>query len=467
MLRLRIAILYILLLPFTLFANSKTSSGEDVLNNEKTRILFIIDCSYNMNEKWQSGSKIKITQSLISNIVDSIDKYDNVEIGLRVFGNEKDYSIGDCDDTQLLVPFYRQNGDNIKAKLKALVPKGISTVARSLEKASEDFPKEKNCRNIIIMIVDNIDKCDGDVAMISQQMQKKGIYIKPFIIGISKGMKNNYEDCGNYYEVKGEIDFSRTLNNIIKQALHSTIVQINLLDINNENTETNIPITFYDSESKMLRYTFIHTLGYNGVSETMSIDPLIQYDIVANTIPPVKKEKVSIQAGTRTSVSLKTPQGTLALTNSSNKTLTQKNYPVIIKKAGQKATINVQNIGSKEKYLVGKYDLEVLSLPRLEINNVEISQSSITTIEIPNCGLLKIDKQSRDIGGSIFMKEKNETKWVKNLSIDVIKEAIELLPGNYVIVAKSSSSQLSNTIVQEFKIESNKITNVQLVEKKL
>ncbi|MBQ7984945.1 MAG: VWA domain-containing protein, partial [Bacteroidales bacterium] len=274
-----IKILFLLLaLPFVCSSQpSGVKITKQKYDSEKTRILFIVDCSYSMNERWQSNTKIKIAQSLISNIVDTLALYSDVETALRVFGNEKNYSDGNCDDTQLLTPFYRLNADNMKAKLKTLIPKGTSAVAKSLQKAADDFPSDKNCRNIVIMIVDNIDKCDGDVSAVSQMMQKQGKYIRPFIIGTSRGMKNIYENCGNYYEVKGEVEFSKVLNNTIKQALHGTTLQVNLLDVNMEATETNVPITFYDSESHNLRYSFIHSFSANGTSDTVSVDPLVKY----------------------------------------------------------------------------------------------------------------------------------------------------------------------------------------------
>ena len=45
-------------------------------------------------------------------------------------------------------------------------------------------------------------------------------------------------------------------------------------------------------------------------------------------------------------------------------------------------TCNVQETNSKEKYLIGKYDIEVLTIPRFTFENIEIEQSETTTINI-------------------------------------------------------------------------------------
>ena len=457
----------LLLLPFHLFAQANKNTDNQRQNNEKTRILFVVDCSHNMNERWQSDTKIKITQVLLSNIIDSLAGYDNVECALRVFGNEKEYTSSDCEDTHLLVPFYRMNGDNIKAKLKTLIPKGTSAVAKSLEKSAEDFPKDKYSRNIVVMIVDNIDKCDGDINQISTAMQKGGKYIKPFIIGISKGMKKNYDACGIYYEAKGEIDFSKALNMIVKQALHNTTVQVNLLNNKQEITETDIPLMFYDNESGQLRYSFIHTFNSAGQSDTLQIDPLIRYNVVAMTIPPVEKKNISFEAGEHSVLNLSSPQGTLYIKYvNTSKTFSPKIYPVAVKNISNDEIINVQSLNTKTKYLTGMYNLEVMTLPRLIIDSVEISQSSTTTIEIPETGVARIEKQKSDITGSIFVVKDGKTQWIKDMEQATIKENLDLLPGEYLIVAKSKSSLHSaQTITQEFKIESNKTTNISLVVK--
>ncbi|MBO6117594.1 MAG: VWA domain-containing protein [Bacteroidales bacterium] len=460
-------IIALLVLPFCVIAQTDKNSVSGNKNTEKTRILFVVDCSHNMNEKWQSDTKIKITQVLLSNIIDSLAGYDNVECALRVFGNEKEYTSADCDDTHLLVPFYRLNGDNIKAKLKTLIPKGTSAVAKSLEKSAEDFPKDKLSRNIVVMIVDNIDKCDGDINQISAAMQKSGKYIKPFIIGISKGMKKNYDACGTYYEAKGEIDFSKALNTIVKQALHNTTVQVNLLNNKQEITETDIPLMFYDNESGQLRYSFVHTFNSSGQSDTLQIDPLIKYDVVAMTIPPVEKKNVSFEAGEHSVVNLSTPQGTLYIKYVNNsKTYSPKIYPVAVKKVANNEIINVQPLNSKTKYIAGTYNLEVMTLPRLIIDSVEVSQSSVTTIEVPETGVARIEKQKSDIIGSIFVVKNGKTQWIKDIEEGNLKENIDLLPGEYLIAAKSKSSLRSaDTVTQEFKIESNKTTNISLVVK--
>ena len=66
----------------------------------------------------------------------------------------------------------------------------------------------------------------------------------------------------------------------------------------------------------------------------------------------------------------------------------------IVRKAGDLNTLHIQTFNSTEKYIIGKYDLEILTLPRIYLNKVDIAQSKTTTIEIPQSGNVTITKPS-------------------------------------------------------------------------
>ncbi len=433
---------------------------------QTTRILFILDCSNSMYGMWQSNTKIKIAQNLVSNIVDTLSDCNGVEIALRAYGHTKDYPPQDCDDTKLEVGFSANNGEQIKAKLKALVPKGTTPIAATLEKCVGDFPDCDNCRNIIVLITDGTDECSGDVCAASKALQKKGAFLKPFIIGIGRGMREYFECAGAYYEVSNEIEFSKALNDVVNQALNNTTSQVNLLDTYMEASETNVPMTFYDSQSKKLRYTFMHTFNAKGMPDTLILDPLINYDIVVHTIPPVKVEKVQLNPGRHTIIPIKTPQGSMIITLAEDKGKNPaKNMAVIVRESGKPEVVNIQELNKSEKYIVGKYDLEILTKPRLKIENVEVGQSATTTIEIPQSGTLLLNKGKGNMLCSIFVKDSEETKWVCNLEESRQNESIDLLPGQYMVVVRAKTAdKTTKTQVKDFKIESKKTTTINLAK---
>ena len=125
-------------------------------------------------------------------------------------------------------------------------------------------------------------------------------------------------------------------------------------------------------------------------------------------------------------------------------------------------TLHVQQLNATEKYIVGKYDLEILTLPRIKLNKVDIAQSKTTTIEIPLSGSVSISKISEG-PGSLFVEQDNKQVWVCNLNSNLLQETIVLQPGRYRIEYRPKNAKESiYTVERFFKIESGISTTVKL-----
>ena len=462
------AVKYIFLITLVLFSTFTNAQIKKVKDDNEppptlTRILFIFDASQSMFGRWQSDTKISIAQKLLSNMLDSLKKVENLELALRVYGHQKNFPPQDCNDTKLEVPFDKDNVSKISQKLRSIVPRGTTPIAYSLEKSAEDFPVCKDCRNIVILITDGIEECGGDPCSVSIMLQKRGIILKPFIIGIGKNFKESFDCVGTYFDATSEAEFNKALNVVISQALNSTTAQVNLLDTEGKPTETNVNMTFYDNFSGLVKYNFIHTFNNRGLPDTIVIDPLVKYDLVVHTIPPVSLNNIKLTPGKHTVIALDAPQGYLKLKLMGN-SITQnvKNLNCIIRKKGDMTTLNIQHFNQTEKYLIGNYDLEVLSLPRLIIKDVEVKQSYTTSIEIPIPGIAIINKSVEGFG-SLYVLEDNTMKWIYNLSDKDPVETIVLQPGKYRVVFRGKlSTRTISTIDKEFNVDSGASTTVNL-----
>lgn len=456
---------------FIIFIAANQLSNAQLVTEEEealplTRILFVFDASQSMYGRWQSDMKINIAQKLLSNVLDSLKDVPNLELALRVYGHQKTFPPQDCDDTRLEVAFSfkKDNIKQIQHRLKTLVPKGTTPIAYSLEQAGNDFPPCDDCRNIIVLITDGIEECDGDPCAVSQALQKKGIILKPFIIGIGMNFKEAFDCVGTYYDASSEEAFNTALNVVISQALNSTTAQVNLLDEYGSPTETNVNMTFYDNFSGLIKYNFIHTLNNKGIPDTLLIDPLITYNIVVHTIPEVGIDSVKISPGKHTTIPIDAPQGYLNLNiDSYNKRI--KNLQCIVRQDGEMQTINVQNFGVSEKYITGTYDIEVLCLPRIYIDDVEIIQSHTTTVEIPLPGIAVIQKSTNGYG-SLYVERGDRIELIYNFRDNTPKqESLILQPGKYRVVFRSKYSNRSfYTVEKRFKVESGVTTNVKIYQ---
>ncbi|MCB2194699.1 MAG: VWA domain-containing protein [Bacteroidetes bacterium] len=445
---------YILVVILLISVRGSIQAQQNKPEPPTSRILFVFDASQSMYGTWQSDKKINIARNYLIHIIDSLEQMDNIQMALRVYGHQSPVPPQDCSDTKLEVPFKSGNAGQIRQKLRYLIPKGTTPIANSLDKAAGDFPPCENCRNIIILITDGIEACDGDPCQASLNLQKKGIILKPFVIGIGidPGFEETFECVGHFYNTPNEQKFQEVLNVVISRALNSTTAQINLLDSKGMPSETDVNMTLFNQVSGKVMYNFVHTINYMGNPDTLIIDPLVTYNLVVHTLPAVKKEGITLAEGKHNMIGLNAPQGYLSI--SCPGTNQYKDLEIIVKEDQKSNTLNVQRNNSEEKYIVGKYNLEVLTIPRLYIENVEIEQSTITNVEIPRPGIANFSLPSSGFG-SIYVETADTLKWIYNLDQNELRQNIIMQPGNYRVVFRPKNiKQAIYTVNKRFTIKS-------------
>jgi Ca-activated chloride channel homolog len=443
------------LLITALFISGRVSSQTEATGGFiNTRILFVFDASQSMAGYWESDQKINIARNFLIDIVDSLQNLKNIQMALRVYGHQSPVPPQDCNDTKLEVPFDINNAHQIRQKLKFLTPKGTTPIAFSLEKAAGDFPPCSNCRNIIILITDGIEACDGDPCAVSRKLQKMGITLKPFIIGIGidPEFKKSFDCIGYYYNAANEQKFREVLEIVITQVLNTTTAQVNLLDIDGRPTETDVNMTFYDATSGKIKNNIIHTINHKGNPDTLYLDPLLTYRIVIHTLPEIIIDTAFVTAGKHTIIAAYAPQGYLELKSLGR--IEYRDLQAIIRENEKMETLNYQKINEKEKYIVGKYDIEIPTLPRILLEDVEILQSHTTIVEIPRPGIVTFLSLSPGFG-SLYVDKDEEMEWIVNLDPDQKNQSLMMLPGNYIVVYRSRSSKsVMNTLIKKFSISS-------------
>lgn len=452
---------FLLLFALSLAAQPRNKEPEPII----TRILFVFDGSQSMYARWESGQKIDVAQRLMSNMLDSLKRIDNdnLELALRVYGHQKPVPPQDCNDTRLEIPFGKNNYAKIKRTLRSITPKGTTPIARSLERAAYDFGPCENCRNIIILITDGVEACDEDPCAASRLLQQRGIALKPFVIGIGldKEFQKTFDCVGTYFDASDEKTFETVLGIVISQALDNTTAQINLLDGNGLPTETDLAITFYDRVSGKVKDQIIHTLNTKGVPDTIYLDPLVNYDMTVHSIPERHKKDISISAGAHNVIGLDLASGNLRLSNPQRGG--GGDLQALIYEDGAERPVHVQNFNSSQRYLAGKYDLEILSLPRIFLEDVEVEAGQTTQIAIAPPGVVNFQSSAPGYGSVLKFNEDNQLEWVCDLDPKRARQSINLQPGTYRVVFRVKSSQLSlYSVEEEFTVNSGTTTIVKL-----
>jgi len=180
-----------------------------------------------------------------------------------------------------------------------------------------------------------------------------------------------------------------------------------------------------------------------------------------NTIPPVVVENIRLTPGKHTVIAADAPQGAMVVKVADQ--IQYKGIEFIVRKAGDMKTINMQKMYDETKYLVGKYDIEIPILPRINLYNVDISQSHTTTLEIPRPGLVTFLKSSTGFGSLYLRKSATSEEWIFNLDDRVKNETILLQPGTYRIVFRAQNAkQTLYTVNKTFEVKEGASVPVQL-----
>tara|TARA_B100000508_G_scaffold118450_1_gene98590 strand:+ start:105452 stop:106702 length:1251 start_codon:yes stop_codon:yes gene_type:complete len=410
-----------------------------------------------MNQKWGSESRFITAKRILSNAVDSLSGVPDLELALRVYGHQSPVTATyqDCADTKLEVPFSKNNHQAILNKMKAIRAKGTTPIARSLEAAAGDFPDNKS-KNIIILITDGVEACDDEPCVIADKLRAKGIKISPFVIGLGLDMSylSQFDCFGDYKSAESPRAFENVLSQIVNKALVNTTVQINLNTIYGTPKETDVAMYLYESGTNNVKYTFIHTLNERNLPDTLILDPKVKYDLVVKTLPEQRKDNITIQKNTHNTIELDTPQGELKVNFDRP---TNNNYiDVRVMQHGETKTLNTQKFDESQKYIVGKYDVELLTLPR-RYKTVEVEQSATTEIVIDAPGTIKF-RGAKPVVGQIFeRKANNQYEWVCDLNPNSTRNEFVLLPGDYqVVYRKKHHRSTTYSETKSFSIYSNK-----------
>ena len=113
-----------------------------------------------------------------------------------------------------------------------------------------------------------------------------------------------------------------------------------------------------------------------------------------------------------------------------------------------------------DKYLIGKYDIEILTLPRTYVT-VDVTQSSTVYVDILAPGFLTYNSVQPIVAQIFLLKENGAIDWVCNLDETARSGSFQLQPGNYRLVYRQKNLRSSSyTIDKDFRIYSNKTTTL-------
>ena len=428
-----------------------------------TRILFLLDASGSMMAPWEGTPRWEVAKRLLARMADSLNAYPNLELGLRVYGHQHANAEQNCEDSRLEVPFAPKNASAIKAKLKTLKAQGNTPITYSLEQSAKDFPLDKTSRNVLLLITDGVESCKGDPCAASIALQRKRVFLKPFVIGIGaeRDFGRSLECLGRYYNAAEVKTFRTVLNDVIAQTLAKTTVAVNLTDEAGRPVESNVNMTFVNNVTGQPEYNYVHYRDAQGKADVVDIDALQSYDLIINTMPAVRQTNLAIKAGKANVLTFKTPQGTLWL---QPPTITPNPYgaavQAVLRPVGSAATGLALPFGARQKLLAGSYDVELLTLPRIT-ERISVRQGQTTAVSYAVPGTLNITSDLKGFGSIYRLNDDESQTWIYNLPESSSKVNLAMQPGAYRIVFRTANSIGSKfTDVRNFTIRSAQTSSV-------
>ena len=290
----------------------------------------------------------------------------------------------------------------------------------------------------------------------------KKVVLQPYVIGLN--LPNNksiqFNCAGYYFNAKDSTSLKNVTKQVINEALSITTAQINLNDINNQPTISNIAFTLYEHHSHQIEYNLIHTLRENGNPDTLLLNPAVLYDLEIHSIPPVMKYGIRLTPGIHNVIDIQMPVGMLKLRMEDGAKAAS--YRSIVKESFASEALYIQDLNTDELYLRGDFDIDFLSLPRISKKLVYLQEEKEKVMKLPRPGKVQFINVDAEIA-SVYEVKMDEYHMLFEFDRVKEKDELELLPGKYVVVFLPKNANRSDyTKSLYFTVVSNKTSQVNL-----
>ncbi|WP_336250197.1 vWA domain-containing protein [Stomatohabitans albus] len=182
---------------------------EPVVETNNVNIEIVLDASGSMAANIDGRTMMDIAKESITNVVNQLPPH--AKVGLRVFGhrgtNKKAGKAESCAANELVAPIASNNSAQVADALGSIQPTGWTSIAQSIAMGSEDLTHQSAEKdlNILYIVTDGIETCDGDPVGIAQQVKAANTNVVMGIIGFNvdanqdKELRAIAESGGGYY----------------------------------------------------------------------------------------------------------------------------------------------------------------------------------------------------------------------------------------------------------------------------
>jgi len=162
------------------------SVNQSSTDGSQTNIVILLDASGSMAAKNGGKTKMETAKEAIKKFVSSMPE--NANVSLRVYGHKGSNKDSDkklsCDSTELLYDLKPYNEADFQDSLDKFQPTGWTPIAKAINETKADFEKaNKDGKNMIYVVSDGIETCDGDPVAAAKDLHDSNIKAVVNIIG--------------------------------------------------------------------------------------------------------------------------------------------------------------------------------------------------------------------------------------------------------------------------------------------
>ena len=447
-----------------LFFGSSIYGQSDTCRNrpeDRFRVLFLLDASHSMGQKWDNKPLWEIAKKTIEEFAFFLQKNYNVEMGLRVYGHNSPVSANDCYDSRLEVPIEENSAKKIVAKLRTIQYKGTTPLTYSLEQAADDLGCNSK-KNIIILITDGYETCNQNPCAMAEKLLDFRISIKPLIIGLNIDPKEiQHLHCiGDFKNAQNKEDFKKELYNSFINIANRRSFSIFLKNGDHKISESNIPFTIYNAKNKEFIAAYYHHLGISQMPDTLSTGNYDSIHIKIHCVPPLWVQNVKLKKYVHNTIVTDYPKGNLEVKWENTTGKIYENPLGLIYRDTN--LLDKFYIPSMVDMLEGNYKLALNTIPAKFYSDLVIKRGKTNELVLPTPGLLNITYSS-EIYGDLYVYKNGILDKCMTLTTTKNIESISLLPGKYKIIYRSQKSiTIHATFEKVFDVTSFSITNIAL-----
>ncbi|MED1608134.1 VWA domain-containing protein [Cytobacillus kochii] len=228
---------------------NKPEEAEELASKEQYNVEIVLDASGSMANYMGSKTRMDLAKESIEEFASTLPE--DVNLSLRVYGHEGSGSDEDkkmsCAANELVYESQTYNESELSSALNSFEPAGWTPLAQSIKEAKEDLSKYsgKEHKNVVYIVSDGIETCDGDPVAAAKELKDSGISPVVNVIGfdlaskdeqqlkdIAKAADGSYVNVNNQNQLNDEL--SKTVNDTLKWIKWSSGEKISAISKSNE-----------------------------------------------------------------------------------------------------------------------------------------------------------------------------------------------------------------------------------------